>query len=239
MYELLTKEQINYYDSLNVKNKRYIQYRGAGFGKTEAYVKAGYSPKTAKQSSYGLEKKNPMIAEIVQVLISGKATNTIMNPKSDVSNDLDKREIQARNDLIFKKIKEADPEKIKQIKFYRDIVNGEIISKKTEIKKNRDGDIVESKEMLIDNVDTRIRARKELDKILGIGALIEIGNIESGSVTINIVDASKKDESYKPADQFRREEELVIEVEDETKKFETEENIEEQLKVPKFAGGKR
>ena len=46
----------------------------------------------------------------------------------------------------------------------------------------------------MDDVDVRIKARKELDRILGLNMLPNIDNLQIGGITVNIVDASKKEE---------------------------------------------
>ena len=46
----------------------------------------------------------------------------------------------------------------------------------------------------ITDVGVRINARKELDRILGLNVLPDIDKLQIGGITVNIVDASKKEE---------------------------------------------
>ncbi len=72
------------------------------------------------------------------------------------------------------------------------IAEGKIKTVKRTVYKN--GDKITTKTEYISDVDTRIKARKELDRLLGISALQPLGQISAGgNVNIMIVDASKKD----------------------------------------------
>lgn len=60
----------------------------------------------------------------------------------------------------------------------------------------KNGDKITTKTEYISDVDTRIKARKELDRLLGISALQPLGQISAGgNVNIMIVDASKRTRS--------------------------------------------
>ena len=45
----------------------------------------------------------------------------------------------------------------------------------------------------LDDIETRIKARKELDRILGLNEIVDVASLQMGDITINIVDASKRD----------------------------------------------
>ena len=93
----------------------------------------------------------------------------------------------------------------------------------------------------LEDVKIKFEARKEIDKILGLNSLLDIGKITAGSVTINIVDASKKDleEEERPNhDIFKKTQEEVIIVDDDVEKHETEESIVE-FSGPKPSSFKR
>ena len=44
------------------------------------------------------------------------------------------------------------------------------------------------------DVETKMKARKELDRILGLNQMPDLGSLQMGDITINIVDASKREE---------------------------------------------
>ena len=56
------------------------------------------------------------------------------------------------------------------------------------------GSLVDKKVVEADDVDVRMRARKELDNILGLTTIPDLSRFQMGDITIHIVDASKKDE---------------------------------------------
>lgn len=120
-------------------------------------------------------------------------------------------------------VQEMDLETAKRVLFYRQISEGKIKTVKVKKKYNVSGVLLEKVVEEIDDVDTRIKARKELDRLLGLSAIVELGSIQaSGDITINIVDASKKeeveDERNKPLEMKTEiidgQEVLVVEEED-------------------------
>ena len=91
-------------------------------------------------------------------------------------------------------IEGADGETAKRIQFYRDIVNGKIKTVRVTKRYNSLGSLVDKKVVEADDVDVRMRARKELDNILGLTTIPDLSRFQMGDITIHIVDASKKDE---------------------------------------------
>jgi site-specific recombinase XerD len=67
-------------------------------------------------------------------------------------------------------------------------------TKKTTTKLNALGVVKETKIEEIEDIDAKMRARKELDKLLGLTQLPDLGSLTMGDITINIVDASKREE---------------------------------------------
>ena len=65
------------------------------------------------------------------------------------------------------------------------------------------------------DVETKIKARKELDRILGITTLPDLGSLQMGDITINIVDASKTEEVEDERNKIELKDKDVIEVSDE------------------------
>lgn len=73
-------------------------------------------------------------------------------------------------------------------------MSGATKSVKRTRKYNALGHLVETRIEDMNDIDMRMKARRELDNILGLGTFIDIGKVSVGNITVNIVDASKKDE---------------------------------------------
>jgi len=191
----LRLEEQEHYERLTVRQRKYCDYRVLGYGKKDAYVRAGYkASKSAAQAAYILEKKDELIASIISTRLRDKMSKGIYDPDSAISKQVDSAIANNQSNQIIEAVQNATPEVSKQIQFYRDIVAGKLKTKKETTNKDKAG-IKSYKTEITDDIKVRMEARKELDRILGINKFIEIGNIEMGDITINIVDASKVDRS--------------------------------------------
>lgn len=217
-----TRRQNQIFNQMNQNQQQYILNRGSGMTKVDAYIKAGYTGRNARQNAYYMENTNPNIPELISVLLNEKiygvvdkfVTEDVNNSvdkdvDKNVDNDIDtdenmladlndELEKKARKNYIESKIKgitECDSETARRIKFYRDISNGVIktIKKTTELE--ADGKTVKKVKIEeVNDVQVRIQARKELDRILGLSAVAVTDTLSVGNITINIVDAGKKEE---------------------------------------------
>lgn len=211
----LTPEQQSYYESLNNMQRKYVDYRSAGYNKTQSYQMAGYSSKNAGQSAFLMERANKGIVEIVEARLMAKKANSIKDPDSVLNMQIDALAQQKTAEQILETIDGADAETAQRIKFYRDVVAGKIKSIRKTTTKDATGAVKSVKIEEIDDVDLRMKARRELDRVLGLNTVADIGQIDCGDITINIVDASKKDEIVLPSEQPKIENEEVVEVEGE------------------------
>lgn len=189
-----TPEQQSYYAALPPRQRAYVDARGRGNGKTASYKIAGYSTeKNAGQNSYILERNNPRLAELIRVLEEARKAKEVLQSESAEARRINALAEQNTAKAVLEKIEgDESGELARQIQFFRDIAEGKIKTvKRTEYK---NGDKITTKTEYISDVDTRIKARKELDRLLGISALQPLGQISAGgNVNIMIVDASKKD----------------------------------------------
>lgn len=191
----LTQEQQMAYNSLTNAQRKYVDYRSMGYTKTQSYKMAGYSGKNAGQSAYLLERGNAAMAEIIEARLSSKKVSDITNDEnSDINRQIDALAMQKSNEEVLAVIEDADGETAKRIQFYRDVVNGKIKTVRKTTKKNAQGATISTTIEEINDVETRMKARKELDRVLGLNAIVDIDKLNVGDITINIVDASKKDE---------------------------------------------
>lgn len=191
----LTPEQNDYYNSLNHNQRRYVEFRAQGYKKAEAYRMAGYDGRNPSQGAVNFEARNPKAAEIIRIMSAVRRTKAVLENTSTESLNatIDALAIQKDAENAIAKLENMDQETARRIKFFRDIISGKIKSYRKTVTKNATGAITKIVEEEINDVDTRIKARKELDKILGLNEIIDIDKLSFGDITVNIVDASKKD----------------------------------------------
>lgn len=193
-YACFTKEQQEAYEKLPAQQRLYIDYRGSGNSRTSAYQMAGYVAKNSAQSAYLLERRNSNITELIKTLQTQTKARQLTQEESALNRQIDALALQEGAEKALEVIEGADGETAKRIKFYRDVINGKVKTKRTTKKLNALGAVVETRIEEIEDIDAKMRARKELDKILGLQQLPDLGKLAVGDITINIVDASKREE---------------------------------------------
>ena len=193
-YKVFTEEQQKAYAALSKQQRAYVDFRGRGHNKSESYRMAGYSSKTAGIGSFLLEKNNAVVRELVEVLQKDLRAKQITEKDSDLNKQIDALATQKSAENILATVENADPETLKRIKFYRDIVSGTIKTVKRIKKLNSKGEVLEVRIEETSDIETRMKARKELDRIFGLNELPDLGSLQMGDITINIVDASKREE---------------------------------------------
>ena len=201
-----TREQQEAYDALNPRHQLYVDYRGLGYSKAESYRCAGFNAKTAKQGAVQLEKIKPVIKQLIDVMqkhnmaahaiaMEKKESDLRMSPAGDEEVTSEHRinalAQQSDDKMVMQTLKDMDANTADRINFYRGIINGKVKTTRETITYDASGVVKGRKVEIIDDVAQRVNARRELDKILGIGQLTQLGNISAGQITINIVDASK------------------------------------------------
>ena len=193
-YACFTPEQQEAYEKLNAQRRLYVDYRGQGNNKAQSYIMAGYAKKGATQASYLLEKTNKVVAELIETLQKGNRARQLTKAESELNDKIDALATQQGVEQALEVIDNADGETARRIQFYRDVINGKVKTVKKTVRKNAEGGIIDTKIEEISDVAVKMQARKELDKILGLNQLPDLGALQMGDITIHIVDASKKDE---------------------------------------------
>lgn len=223
-FSCFTPEQQKFYEELSERHRKYVEYRGQGYSKTQAYKMAGYYAKNLSQSAHNLEANNAGIAELIQVLLSAKRVWDVVegNEETQANSQLDAIASQEGVEQAIKVLEGADGETARRIQFYRDIATGKIKTKKTTTHKNAEGAVMKVVVEEISDIDSRIKARKELDKILGLNSVVNLDKLQVGDITINIVDASCKQEL--------EDERNIIDISDESE--EKPETLDEQKFIP-------
>lgn len=194
-YACLTPEQQQTYNNLNEKQKKYIDFRGQGYSKAQSYKMAGYTGANLAQASWLLEERHREIKDLCKLIIDNKLVRELTEKESEISKRVDTVAKQNVNEAVLSKINGMDEETARRIQFYRNIINGEVKSYKRTVRRNGQGAVIETRVEETCDIDTKMKARKELDKLLGLNTMPDFDSLlKAGEITINIVDASKKDE---------------------------------------------
>ena len=157
---------------------------------------AGYEGNNLGQAAHNLEKKNKGMVELIDTILKvNRAKAVVENDESNpINKQIDALALQDGAEKALEKIEGADGETARRIQFYRDVANGKIKTVRKTKKLNAEGAVIGTTIEEISDIDSRIKARKELDRILGLNSIIDIDKLKVGDITINIVDASKKEE---------------------------------------------
>lgn len=193
-YTAFTAEEQEAYEKLPAMQRKYIDLRGAGYGKREAYEMAGYGQKNAKQAAWVMESRNALIPQLAEKLQNERRLQDLGVPDSKINKTINALARQEGVERALETIENADGETARRIQFYRDIMNGTIKTVKRVTTKGADGKVKSVKIEEVEDVGAKMTARKELDKILGLTRLPSIDNFKVGGITVNIVDASKREE---------------------------------------------
>ena len=209
-YICFTPEQQAIFDHLKDKSQRYLLFRAQGFTKKDAYGAAGY--KLNHNSNKGanvLESRIPQCEELLSALRGHNTRLDAFKPDSEVSKKIDelaKKDFEmpavVPGELIGTEsqvdLANMSGETAREIQFYRDIVAGKICSVKTKETFDKDGNLIGKTVEKVKDLALRMKAREQLSRSLGLNDMLQIGQIKAGSITINIVDASKDDDDDEP-----------------------------------------
>lgn len=193
-YACFTSEQQSAYEKLPVRQRKYVEFRGQGYSKTVAYKMAGFDGKVAGQAAYILERRNQVLTELIECIQGQKRVRDLTEQDSAINQQIDALALQDGAEKMMEVIEGADGETARRIQFYRDVMNGKIKTVRKTTRYNAMGEKVESKIEEVSDVETKMKARKELDRILGLNQIADLDKLQVGDITINIVDASKKEE---------------------------------------------
>lgn len=193
-YPCFTVEQQQAYERLNPRQRAYVDIRGKGHNKTNAYKLAGFSSKNATQAAYLLEMHNKQIPELIEAITGQKRVRDLTVQDSQINQQIDALATKEGAEALVKVIEGDDSEKARQIQFYRDIIIGKIKTVRKTTKYNAVGEKMSCVVEEVSDVEVRMKARKELDRILGVNDIIGMGQLQVGNMTINIVDSAKHEE---------------------------------------------
>ena len=221
----LPEELLIKFNKMNNTARQYTLSRIVGFNKVESVKNAGSSAEGSSLSSIAqsLEERNPAINEIVEYATQHNIDKQLLADEGKFA-----KEIQAKEDQLAHATSVMNPTMAESVNFYRRVANGAIKSYKTIETYDKDGKLTGRRREIIDDVDAKMRAREKLDRLLGINAIQNLGQVQVGSISINIVDASKKEDD-KPEvdvqDDAIVRDEVIVEQEPDV--------VEESIKQPK------
>lgn len=194
-YSCLTPEQQAAYEGLPDTHRLYVDYRGQGYNKAQAYRMCGYTSPNPTQCANTLERRNKIIPDLIRVICNARTLAQLMAGEGDASKRIDAIAAQEDAENALTKLNAPmTAESAKRLAFYRDIASGKTKTVKIKKKYDSKGELIEKTVEEVSDITTRISARKELDRILGLNSVVDVGAINVGDVTITIVDASKRDE---------------------------------------------
>lgn len=189
------------FNKMNGTAKQYTANRILGFSVIDSIKGAGSMAKdneSLKSTAKSLEKRNPQIREIIEYAQQHNLSSQMLSEKSELSQSLEAKAQEAQIQALKQATSVMNPQMADSVNFYRRVANGSVKTYKTTEKYDASGKLIERKKEIIDDAETRMRAREKLDRLLGINAIQNLGQVQVGSISINIVDASKKEEDNAP-----------------------------------------
>jgi hypothetical protein len=193
-YGYLDKQLLDYYNTLDIRRKKYIDFRGQGYNKAESYKMAGYNAKNYGQAAYNLERNDNTLREIIVNISEHNRLDDFAKGDGDLTRQINALSDSAQTRKALKVLENATGEEAMRIKFYTDIASGKTKTLEKTTIKDRDGNVKE--ERIVEkepSISDRMVARAKLDAILGITDMASaVGQVQAGQITVTIVDASNK-----------------------------------------------
>lgn len=217
-YSCFTDQEQKYYECLSPQKRLYVDFRAQGYDRANSYIMAGFTGNNPAQSGYNLEHRDLGLSELIGILKRENTIKTLDEQDSKLNARIDALAKQQKTENVLSIIENADGETAERIKFYRDVSNGKIKTKKTIREFDGNNKLIKVKVEEIEDVSTKLQARKELDRVLGLNQIVDLGKIDMGDITINIVDASNKDalkDSSNRVDNVVVDNEIIIDAETE------------------------
>jgi len=194
----LPEDLLAKFNKMNQTAKQYTVNRILGFSKNDSLRNAGSNASNNSSLSstvQNLEERNPQIEEIVNWGVEHSLEAQINNDNSAFAKTLEGKQAEAELAQLNHATSVMSPNMAESVEFYRKVAKGEIKTTKIIERYDANKKLIERKKEYIEDVDAKMRAREKLDRLLGINAIQNLGQVQVGSISINIVDASKKEET--------------------------------------------
>lgn len=202
-----TEAQQEAYEGLTERQRAYVEYRVQGYNKSESYRLAGFGGKNVRQASSVLEKTNPVISDLIETRLNHLVNRSSLDQRAKLEEPTEKGvAVKGSENAV---VTTGDDETVKRIRFYRAVLNGTLKTKKKTTFIDKYGNqSVKIEE--IDDIETKMKARKELDRILGLNSIVDLDKFQVGSLTVNIVDASNREQLEDPSNRVNIEVDAVV-----------------------------
>ena len=191
------------FNKMNDTARQYTLQRVLGFNKVDSMRNAGSQAKdnrSLSSTAQSLEERNPIIEEIVEYCQQHNFEKDLLSDDGKLANSVEHKEMIAKEQQLNHAIEVMRPDMAESINFYRRVANGSIRKYKTTEKYDADGKLIGKTREVIDDPVARMAARDKMDKLLGLTAIQTLGQVQVGSISINIVDASKDEDDLKDVD---------------------------------------
>lgn len=191
------------FNRMNQTAKQYTVNRIFGYSKNDSVRNTGSTAKDSSSLSsiaQNIESRNPQIEEIVQWGLEHSLESQINNDNSAFAKTLEGKKAELEMQQLNHAASVMSPNMAESIDFYKKVANGFYKTRKTVERYDAEGKLIERKKEIIEDVESKMRAREKLDRLLGINAIQNLGQVQVGSISINIVDASKKEDEEREVD---------------------------------------
>ncbi len=194
-HKAYTPEQQLAYDKLLAKQRKYVDYRVQGMRKIDAYKLAGYSAnRGAGQNASMLEKRNPMLTELINARKIGAVADTYAEPDGEVAKAVDALALQSKGEQIMEAVCALSPEEAEKLAFLKGVFTGKITTKKVIRKYNSAKELLSEIVEETSDITNKMKAREMYDRMLGLYAPTVTDSMNVGTININFVNATKTEE---------------------------------------------
>lgn len=201
-YSFLSENWRQFYNSLDIKTRRFVDYRGQGFTLANSWKNAGYlirgtSDKAketyAKTNASSYLKNHPDVAELIKMIQTNARLMQLNDSKSALSQEILANSEKSKSALEI--AKEKTGEEATQLLFYLGIANGSTIVKETTTTTDSEGKEIKKVVEKEPSIADRMKAREKIDQILGIDSVNKmVGQVElANGIQVTIVDTSNKE----------------------------------------------
>lgn len=191
------------FNRMNATAKQYTLNRICGFNKVDSLRNAGSQAKTGaslSSTAQSLEERNPQINEIIEYAQQHDFEKNLLSDESTFAKTTEQKELEAKEKQLNYASQVMTPDMAESVNFYRRVANGSVKKYKTIEKYDANGKLLFRTREITDDPSARMQAREKLDRMLGLNAIQSLGQVQVGSISINIVDASKPKDDEQEVD---------------------------------------
>lgn len=176
--------------SYTPKQQLYCKYRGVGFNQEKGWLAAGFAKTNARQNASSFEKNHPLALEIIKAMQVKAKLGGLGKENSVITKEIENNVAKGRTALDIIATKKG--EEANQLKFYVDVISGNIKQTKKTTTTDSEGKQVVKVEEIEPSISERLKAREKMDSLLGIDDIKNVmGEVQvNKDITIKIVDTS-------------------------------------------------